>query len=104
MRLQIQCCLCLMLMRKQGAFQKTGLVFACFVSLAAPSANAQKAIKKCAGVEVRSMKISLKVVQDMPLDAQQETIEASPSPTGAKVITVVGRGPILGSMDSEELN
>jgi len=93
-----------MLMRKQGALQKSGLVFACFLNLAAPSANAQKVIKKCAGVEVRSMKVSLQPVQDVPLDAQQETIETGPSATGTKVITVVASGPILGSMDSEKLN
>lgn len=101
-RLQIQRCSCSM--RIQGTFPKTGLVFACFLSLAAPSMNAQKVIKRCAGVEARSMKVSLKTVQDVPLDAQQETIETSPSAAGPKVITVVARGPILGSMDSETLH
>jgi len=89
---------------KPGAVQKTGLVFACFLGLAAPDANAQKIIKKCGGVEVRSMKVSLQTVHDIPLDAQQETIEIGPSAVDAKAIRVVARGPILGSMDSEKLN
>jgi hypothetical protein len=93
-----------MAMQKHGAACKIGLVFACFLTLAAPSADAQQLIKRCAGVEVRSMKVSLKLVQDMPLDAQQETIETSDEGTERQDITVVARGPVLGSMDSEKLN
>lgn len=50
------------------------------------------------------MKVSLQVAQDMPLDAQQEAIETSEVGTETQDVTVVVRGPVLGSMDSEKLN
>ena len=55
-------------------------------------------------MEVRSLNVSSKLVQDMPLDAQQETFETHDGGTTPRDITVVARGPVLGSMDSEELN
>jgi hypothetical protein len=83
---------------------RAALLVASLLSLATPSANAQQLLKKCAAAEVRSMKVSLKRVRDVPLDAQQETIESYSARPELKYITVVARGPVLGSMDSEKLN
>jgi hypothetical protein len=75
-----------------------------FLILGAPSANARQLVKQCAAMEVRFLKVSLKLVRDIPLNVQQETIEIRDTGTQPRHITVVARGPILGSMDSEQLN
>jgi hypothetical protein len=49
------------------------------------------------------MKVSLKLIHDMPLDAQQETIETLDVGAQTQNIAIVARGPVLGSMDSEKL-
>jgi hypothetical protein len=47
-------------------------------------------------VEVRSLHVSNKLVQDLPRDAKQENIETDSSGTETKDITVVSSGPVLG--------
>lgn len=90
-------------MEKQGRARKMAILTVGLLILAVPFANAQQLIKRCPDLEVRSMKVSLKLVQNIPLDAKQEIIETV---SGAETqdITVIARGPILGSMDSEKLN
>jgi len=91
-------------MQNHGAVCKRGLILACFMVVAAPFSIAQKVAKVCHGVEVRSVNVSPQVLKDMSRNAQQETIETGASATGTKEITVVARGPVLGSMDSEKLD
>jgi hypothetical protein len=91
-------------MERKGRIGRAALLVGGLLSLGTPSADAQQPIKKCATMEVRSLDVSLKLVEDIPLDAQQETIESHSTGTDPKYVTVVARGPVLGSMDSEKLN
>ena len=70
-----------------------------FLTLPALPASAQESVKSCPSVDVRSINESARPVQNFPLDTKQATIEA----TEASGITIVARGPVLGSMDSENL-
>lgn len=91
-------------MNTQGGARRVALLVASLLILAAPSADAEGLTKRCASMEVRSIKVSLKLVRDMPLDAQQETIEPSDAGTVTQDIAIVARGPVLGSMDSEKVD
>lgn len=75
-----------------------------FISLLALSANAQESVQSCPGVEVRSIHQSGRRLQNLPLDTKQETIEIAVSRPETKDITIVARGPVLGSMDSENVS
>lgn len=66
-------------------------------------ATSQENIKTCGAVQVRSIDASYNFVQNIPLDAKQETIETLPSALDPKDITIVARGPVLGSMDSRKI-
>jgi hypothetical protein len=46
----------------------------------------------------------LQLLQDLPVDAQQETLEIRDAGAKAREITIVAHGPVLGSMDSETLS
>jgi hypothetical protein len=87
-----------------------GLALACLLAVAAPLADAQKvaaahqAVKMCPGVTVRSVNVSPQILKDIARNARQETIETGASATATDGITVVAKGPVLGSMDSEELS
>src|ERR1700687_5957019 len=67
----------------------------------ASAGRAQELIKTCPGVEVRSIDVSYgRGVYNLPAETKQGTIETSFSAAEPTVITVVARGPILGSMDA----
>lgn len=76
----------------------------CFLSLLVLTAGAQDSVKSCPAAEVRSIRETAKSIQDLPLDTKQATIEFGTSTPEAKGITIIARGPVLGSMDSEKLN
>jgi hypothetical protein len=77
------------------------VIIACCLGLLATPANAQRVIKTCAGVEVRSIDISAEVVRRVPVRAAPAEIEVLPAPAAAgKALTLIARGPTLGSMDS----
>jgi hypothetical protein len=73
-------------------------------SLIEISVNAQESVKSCPRVEVRSINESARLIRDLPIDTKHETIETGVSKGETKEITIVARGPVLGSMDSEKLN
>lgn len=75
-----------------------------FLGILALPASAQESVKSCPGVEVRSIRDSVKAVQDLPLDGKQETIETGASRDAGNTVTIVARGPVLGSMDSEKVD
>src|SRR4051812_15205839 len=62
--------------------------------------NAQAVLKSCPTVEVQSIEESAQIIGDVPLGTRQATIETRVSPE--KHITIIARGPILGSMDSRQ--
>ena|SRR5215472_347982 len=76
----------------------------CFLCLLVLPAGAQDSMKSCPAAEVRSIHETAKPIQDLPLDTKQATIETRAPQGEAKDITIVARGPVLGSMDSEKLN
>jgi hypothetical protein len=91
-------------MQNHGAAGKPGLVLACFLAVAAPFSRGQEVVKACPGLEVRSVNVSPQILKDTSRKTQQETIETRVSSTETKKITIVAKGPVLGSMDSEKLD
>jgi len=73
------------------------------LAFAAPFARAQAPAKTCDSVEVRSIKVSPSLARDIPRNAQQETVQSAYPGRMTEVITAVARGPVLGCMDSENV-
>lgn len=82
---------------------KIGLVFACFLAPLAPPAKAQKTIETCPNVEVRSVNVSADVAKGSFFDTKPERIETTALDNTGKQVTLVAIGPILGSMDSRNV-
>jgi hypothetical protein len=72
-----------------------GLVIAIAYSLSVAQADAQS-VKTCVGAEVLSIKES---PESRYSDDQTKTIEVTASESTEKAVTIVARGPVLGSMD-----
>jgi len=89
--------------KNQGTAGKRGLALVCFLAVAVPFSSAQ-VVKVCPSLKVRSVKVSPQLLKDLPRNAQQATIETEASARETKEITVVAKGPVLGSMDSEKLS
>jgi hypothetical protein len=87
------------------------LALICCLSLFEANANAQEITKMCAKVEVQSINISeeseMEIFSDgLPKKPSIETVAASPpflTPKGIKKLAVIALGPVLGSMDSHEV-
>jgi len=93
------------------------LILTCFVALFASPANAQDIVKMCAGVEVRS----IEVLADSGFsESRRKSIFLPPGPSPTidvmppqkkkaapektqRYVTVMARGPVLGSMDSQKI-
>jgi hypothetical protein len=80
--------------------ESTTVAIAFSLGLLTTPVKAQEVIKRCAGVEVHSIHVSYELARNTPLNEKSKTIEISPPVAGSKDVTIVARGPILGSMDS----
>jgi hypothetical protein len=87
-------------------FRTTVAGIACLLCRFGTLAYAQETFKTCAGLEVRSIRVSVERDGDVLRDAMPAKIEITPDifpivPNSAgKAVTVTALGPILGSMDS----
>jgi len=92
-------------------FRFPTVAFICCLSLFEANANAQEAIKACVKAEVQSINISAESEMEIFVDAPPkkpsiETVAASlptSTPKGIKKLVVVALGPVLGSMDSHQV-
>ena|ERR1700730_6149605 len=82
-------------------FIAVGIIFS--LGLLASPANPQDIVKRCVGVEVRSISVSSERALNTPLDAKPATIETGPPGAAIKEVTIVSRGPVLGAMDSPQV-
>jgi len=71
---------------------------------------AQEVTKRCAGADVRLIGVAAQVEQGAPPDDAPERIEVVSAPSSAtgrdsagKAVTLIAVGPVLGSMDSREV-
>jgi hypothetical protein len=107
LRSQRDCGLMCIRLTGSSMFQnlKRSIIYSLFsLVVVSPDANAQEGVKSCPSVEVRSINESGRPVRNLPLDTKQETIETGVSKAEAQDVTIVARGPVLGSMDSEKLS
>jgi hypothetical protein len=76
------------------------MAIASVTSVLTSPANAQQILKRCAGVDVRSVHSEAEFNLDpkTPLDPRLTIETASPEAAG-QVVTVIARGPVLGSLD-----
>lgn len=86
---------------------RVAIVF--FLWLAGNIANAQETIKACPGAKIRSIDVSSQYKIETYLDIKPETILIS-APTSSttsdapgKAVSIIVLGPVLGSMDSPEI-
>lgn len=77
----------------------SGMAIVAVFALLTPSSHAQEIVKSCAGVEVRSLRVSAEVATKVLLDGKAKVTEAAPD-KAAKAVTLIAYGPVLGSMDS----
>lgn len=92
-----------------GASKFTRAIIVCFLSLLLPLGHAQESVKQCANANVRLIRISVDGREPFP-DTTPQIIEAIPaqasettSNVAGKAVTLVAVGPVLGSMDSREI-
>jgi hypothetical protein len=68
--------------------------------LAVAAEKARAVVKSCLGVDVQSIEETARMIGDVQLGSRQVTMESRIS--AENQVTVIARGPILGSMDSRE--
>ena len=85
--------------------QAMSAAFAISLGVLAGRASAQEPTTRCGGVEVRLIDVSYDFARNAGLDKKTKTIESTAVAAAAQGnITVVARGPVLGSMDSPKVS